>query len=145
MLALMCVFYQAGKLEAMKLMDTRRATVSGALPKPVAVQSCFGGLALYKSSSSLDTSCEYTHRSPGSEKRFMLDCEHVLFHQCLREQADGDGRTSKPLRVMASPHMKLWYGHSTVEEIKWRSVFGGVLPRPVLDHFFPPSAKPAAH
>merc|ERR1740121_1816812 len=47
----------------------------------VPVHSCFGGLALYRPERFLE--CQY---DPG-----VYDCEHVVFHQCMRQKGS-EGR-----------------------------------------------------
>lgn len=32
--------------------------------------------------------CEYSHRYPNPP--YLLDCEHVIFHQCVREKNHAD-------------------------------------------------------
>lgn len=46
------------------------------------VDSCFGGLAIYRYEAL--RGCRYSFRY--SQPPHMLECEHVLFHQCIREQ-----------------------------------------------------------
>jgi glycosyltransferase involved in cell wall biosynthesis len=48
----------------------------------ITVDSCFGGLAVYKAN--LFEQCEYLYR----EETFphMLDCEHVHLHRCMKEK-----------------------------------------------------------
>lgn len=50
------------------------------------VQSCFSGLALYKSALYFDTRCSYTEQ-PVPLEEFAINgkvCEHVVLHQCMR-------------------------------------------------------------
>ena len=72
--------------------------------KLVSVESCFAGFAIYKTS--IIESCMYTHRH--REPPHMLDCEHVMFHECVRGKNAG--------RIFANPNMKLWYGHSIFDK-----------------------------
>lgn len=120
----------------MKMMDTRRAMVSGSLPKPVPVNSCFGGMALYKYETSVGAkACEYQYRYGSVSERYMLDCEHVLFHQCLSDNYQHSrSQDEKSLRIMSSPHMKIWYGHSSYQEIKWQSVIKSIVPKSMLPY-----------
>lgn len=64
------------------------------------VDSCFGGLALYKSE--LFDECDYSFRH--EEAPYMLDCEHVLLHKCMKKKTDA--------KIFSNSHMKLWYGHN---------------------------------
>lgn len=124
---------EKSKAEAMKMMDTRRG-ISSSVPKLVPVNSCFGGMALYKYDISVGAkACKYWYRYGSVSERYMVDCEHVLFHQCLsdnylRLHPNGE----KSLRLMSSQHMKLWYGHSSYQEIKWRSLIKSAVPKFML-------------
>ncbi len=70
----------------------------------IPVRSCFGGLAFYKRN--FIKSCRYTYNN---------DCEHVLFHDCLREKNHA--------RIFMNPSQVIRYSHykqsfsSFVEEI----------------------------
>ena len=57
------------------------------------VQSCFGGLAIYKSAAM--EGCDYGFRYDSPP--FMLDCEHVIFHKCMSDRHRA--------RVLSNPHM----------------------------------------
>lgn len=119
----------------MRLLNTKHyASIPGFSPQPIQVNSCFGGLALYKYDISIaQDQCQYQHRYPSVQDRYMLDCEHVLFHQCLAEQTQKNKQdkkegltadaSTKNIRIFSSPHMKLWYGHSSYQEIKWQSLW----------------------
>jgi hypothetical protein len=61
--------------------------------KPIEVESCFGGMAIYRYDTMIN--CTYAHRD--ATYPYMLDCEHVLYHQCLR--------TKNHARVFVNPHM----------------------------------------
>lgn len=74
-------------------MDINQHLESDLIPKPFRVDSCFGGMAIYKTKSV--QGCSYNHRY--SSPPYMLDCEHVIFHQCLRE--------SNHARILSNPHM----------------------------------------
>ena len=65
----------------------------------VRVQSCFGGLAIYKYDSL--QGCDYQYRH--DEQPYMLDCEHVLLHQCMIRKHRAN--------IFTNTDMKLWYGH----------------------------------
>ena len=62
---------------------------------PVPVRSCFGGFALYQANIWLESTCRYDSYKKvptefiGSKEHHT--CEHVVFHECLREQLDGGG------------------------------------------------------
>ena len=76
------------KLKAYELADQSSLSME-ILP----VQSCFGGLAVYKSAAIED--CKYGYRY--DEPPFMLDCEHVIFHKCLNEKHKA--------RILSNPYM----------------------------------------
>lgn len=78
--------------------------------KPFEVESCFGGLAIYRTDAIGD--CKYRYRE--TNPPYMLDCEHVFFHQCLR--------ANNHARIFSNPHMKLWYGHAVLEKVRWSDV-----------------------
>ena len=63
------------------------------------VRSCFGGLAIYKYDAFRDCQYEYRHSVPP----YMLDCEHVLLHQCMIDKHQAN--------IFTNTDMKLWYGH----------------------------------
>ena len=48
----------------------------------VKVQSCFGGLTIYRYTALEGCKYGYRHEQPP----FMLDCEHVILHQCMIEK-----------------------------------------------------------
>ena len=85
-----------------------RAVLSGSSTTGMILQveSCFGGLAIYK----FDQfhGCEYGYRH--KESPYMLDCEHVIFNKCLKERFNAT--------VFTNPAMKLWYGHTSLRDIK---------------------------
>jgi glycosyltransferase involved in cell wall biosynthesis len=66
------------------------------------VDSCFGGLAIYRAEALQD--CSYAFRWNDTQK---VDCEHVLFHHCLVEQNNAT--------IYHNPIMKLWYGSALVK------------------------------
>lgn len=72
------------------------------------VDSCFGGMTIYRYD--IMEGCSYTHRHP--DPPYMLDCEHVLFHQCITEKHNA--------RIVANLNMKLWYGHTTLMTVDWK-------------------------
>lgn len=61
--------------------------------QPVPVKSCFGGLALYRSSILFDVRCTYSDKNDENQKYSNKDdrrpCEHVVFHNCLRRVYPG--------------------------------------------------------
>jgi hypothetical protein len=59
----------------------------------VPVESCFGGLAIYRTE--LFGGCSYSHRY--DVPPFMLDCEHVVLHKCM-----GDKHRAK---IVSNPNM----------------------------------------
>ena len=63
---------------------------------PVKVESCFGGLAIYRGS--MFTSCNYSSVDG--------DCEHVHIHRCMREKANG---TTEGASFWMLPAMKVVY------------------------------------
>ena len=65
----------------------------------VRVKSCFGGLAIYRTAA-MD-GCEYEYREP--RPPHMLDCEHVLLHQCMIDKHQAN--------IFTNADMRLWYGH----------------------------------
>ncbi len=83
---------------------------------PLEVDSCFGGMAIYKYS--VMGNCTYSHRS--SSPPYISDCEHVYYHECLRNR-------TKDIRILSNPSMKLWYGHSSFEKISWRDTYLHIL------------------
>lgn len=79
-------------------------------PKPIRVQSCFGGLAIYRFDKMRP--CRYAHRH--AEPPYMLDCEHVLLHKCMTARSDA--------KIFSNFNFKVWYGHSNLNEISLRKV-----------------------
>jgi hypothetical protein len=64
-------------------MDTSSISSGGTNSnKILEVDSCFGGLAIYRYDIIKD--CAYSYRD--AVPPHMLDCEHVLFHKCLKER-----------------------------------------------------------
>lgn len=80
---------------------------------PLEVNSCFGGLAIYKYDSMVND-CTYTFRS--TVPPYLVDCEHVFFHECLRKR-------NKDIKIVANPMMKLWYGHRSVDKLHWSDAY----------------------
>eukprot|EP00596_Hydrurales_sp_CCMP1899_P010462 CAMPEP_0119045718 /NCGR_PEP_ID=MMETSP1177-20130426/42157_1 /TAXON_ID=2985 /ORGANISM="Ochromonas sp, Strain CCMP1899" /LENGTH=318 /DNA_ID=CAMNT_0007017991 /DNA_START=344 /DNA_END=1301 /DNA_ORIENTATION=+ len=76
------------------------------------VQSCFGGLAIYRFEAL--AGCFYSYRH--EEKPYMLDCEHVLFHKCMIEKHKA--------RIFSNSNMKLWYGHSPLATVTFEKAYG---------------------
>lgn len=104
------------KLSQQKAREIMDNTFSTSL-EPVQVESCFGGLAIYRSSAV--GGCRYGYRY--EEPPYMLDCEHVLFNRCIREGMGGRGG-----RVLSNFNMKLWYGHSAVETLSLKKILSSV-------------------
>jgi hypothetical protein len=73
----------------------------------VRVDSCFGGLAIYRYDAMVGCQYEYRHREPPH----MLDCEHVLLHRCMIDKHGA--------KVYANSNLKLWYGHSPLATLTW--------------------------
>ena len=70
------------------------------------VDSCFGGMAIYDYSKMVK--CDYKYRH--LQAPYLLDCEHVLLHQCMRSASEA--------KLFHNPFMKLWYGHATLEQLE---------------------------
>lgn len=85
-----------------------RAIMSGSVSagRVLQVDSCFGGMAIYKYNQF--NACEYGYRH--QEPPFLLDCEHVIFNKCIAEKFKA--------RIFTNPNMKLWYGHTSFNDIK---------------------------
>lgn len=91
--------FEAAKQKLRLMMDKATETVdSDGSKRLVPVHSCFGGLAIYRTS--VLTDCEYGFRHRGPSH--LLDCEHVLLHECIRE-------TNKA-KIFSNPAMKLFFG-----------------------------------
>lgn len=82
-------------------------TGSTYIRKLLKVDSCYGGLAIYKYKPY--TGCQYDYRQ--KEPPYITDCEHVLFNQCLAKGNDG-------FKLRANFQMKLWYGHTALSDVK---------------------------
>eukprot|EP01039_Chlorochromonas_danica_P010583 gene10583-11727_t len=112
--------FKTNKVRVQSILDmTGYSRDQMSLIKPIEVESCFGGLAIYREEVMAD--CSYQYRYP--EPPNMLDCEHVLFHRCMKEQHQA--------RIFTNPHMKLWYGHSDISVVTDRvkkMLRGSVLP-----------------
>ena len=72
-------------------MDAGTSEASG--PKTFEVDSCFGGLTIYRYEAL--QGCQYSYREPYPPH--MLDCEHVLFHKCLKSHNHA--------RIFSNPNM----------------------------------------
>lgn len=75
--------------------------------EPVPVRSCFGGFALYRSDLWLHPICRYDLYNKSFDvyrgKEEQQTCEHVVFHECLRQQREG-------FRIAVQPDMTtLWH------------------------------------
>jgi len=82
--------------------------------KPLEVKSCFGGLAIYKYDKMKH--CRYTYRH--AEPPYMLDCEHVLLHECISSGGNA--------KIFSNFNMKLWYGHSAISTLSLKKVLGSI-------------------
>jgi len=65
------------------------------------VDSCFGGMAIYRYN--ILKGCQYHHHHKGP--KLLLDCEHVLLHECITSQNHG--------KIFSNPAMKLWFGSNS--------------------------------
>jgi len=69
----------------------------------VPVKSCFGGLAVYKSSTWLNAECKYNMDTSNLERYANLKdnrpCEHVVFHNCLLD-------SDKSISIAVQPSMR---------------------------------------
>lgn len=84
----------------------------------VPVQSCFGGLAVYRGSTFFTPGCRYsapTTTSDDARSRFEsfanledgTPCEHIIFHDCLRKSS---GPTSTPqTKIAIQPSLNTWW------------------------------------
>jgi hypothetical protein len=119
------VRYETEKMKARDIMDSKKYT--GKSRQPIEVESCFSGMAIYKrdvifkihnsndtnlagrnQSTPIYPNCRYHFRHDTAP--YLVDCEHIFFHQCLREKNEA--------RIFTNPQQKLWYGHSGV----WKGV-----------------------
>lgn len=71
---------------------------------PVPVRSCFGGMALYRASTYLDSMCTYTMVDEDLTRKYgdkneKLPCEHVTFHECLFGQVNATIAIQPDLRT----------------------------------------------
>lgn len=78
---------------------------------PVPVQSCFGGFTLYRADKWLSSGCRYDLYNKRDIKfigqKEHHACEHVVFHQCLREQY---AETSGGFSIAVQPDLlTLWH------------------------------------
>jgi len=85
-------------------------TISSSSPSLIRVDSCFGGLAIYKYEMFEECSYDYRHHEPP----YMQDCEHVLLHECMRKKHNA--------RIYSNMNMRLWYGHSPFD-MSWEVLF----------------------
>lgn len=114
-------------MKARDIMDSTKNT--GKSRPPIEVESCFSGMAIYKRdvifknhSNRIQNSsnhhghhhnqtaaCQYNFRHDNAP--YLVDCEHIFFHQCLREKNQA--------RIFTNLQQKLWYGHSgKLENVK---------------------------
>lgn len=111
------LFLRRAREKAHETMDnTVENMPPGADLQLLPVNSCFGGMTIYRRSVLGD--CRYSYRYP--DPPYMLDCEHVLFHQCLAEQNHA--------RITSNPNMKLWYGHSDLSTVDVKKALFSLLP-----------------
>ena len=106
------------KKEEMTTMDEYGLPVMA----PVPVNSCFGGLTLYRASVYFDTRCSHKRTHPEqyheySNKMDKSPCEHVVFHMCLKQlprkhqsvatsqQAQSQSRPRAPSANKSNGHM----------------------------------------
>lgn len=74
--------------------DTQPVSVSSPVTsKPIEVDSCFGGIAIYRNS--MIQNCQYHYRQ--TKAPHVVDCEHVLFHQCMKD--------INKARIFSNPNM----------------------------------------
>ena len=76
----------------------------------IKVDSCFGGLAIYKYDMFDSCSYDYRHHDPP----YMQDCEHVLLHECMSSKHHA--------KIYSNLNMRLWYGHSPFD-MSWEVLF----------------------
>jgi len=87
--------------------------------RPVPVQSCFGGMALYKSSAYFTPICSYVRKKKPDKSMLKYDrmtlkygnhygeiCEHTIFHMCLHNGAHKTLGINLNLRTQWSPNEK---------------------------------------
>jgi hypothetical protein len=82
--------------------------------KPIQVKSCFGGLAIYRYEKMKHCRYSYRHEVPP----YMLDCEHVLFHECITKHGQA--------QILSNFNMKLWYGHSQLSSLSFKKVWSSI-------------------
>ena len=85
--------------------------------KPMQVDSCFGGLAIYDFEKTKPCKYSYRHIDPP----YMLDCEHVIFHECLMKENGA--------KIFFNPNMKLWYGHTSLSHVNWGKLWAKLINR----------------
>ncbi|KAJ1439158.1 hypothetical protein B484DRAFT_444171 [Ochromonadaceae sp. CCMP2298] len=88
----------------------------GGQGKLLKVDSCFGGLAIYKAKAM--EGCWYNWHS---ESPYVVDCEHVFMHQCLAAKNNAT--------IVTNNNMKLWYGHTDIQTLNWTRAIGSVTER----------------
>ena len=90
------------------IMDNRNKPFYESSTSPlIPVDSCFGGLAIYKYDMFTNCSYDYRHYEPP----YMQDCEHVLLHECMKSKHKA--------RIFSNINMRLWYGHSPFD-MSWQ-------------------------
>jgi len=82
--------------------------------EPIQVKSCFGGLAIYRYEKMKHCRYSYRHEAPP----YMLDCEHVLFHECITKNGQA--------KILSNFNMKLWYGHSQLSSLSFKKVWSSI-------------------
>ena len=76
--------FQEPLSEWLKMMHTVISSTFDSSQDPMfQVQSCFGGMAIYKIRTLLKAGCSYLNVSSSSSSE---DCEHIRLHRCLQEK-----------------------------------------------------------
>lgn len=120
-----------GKVTQQGLLDYFRQTGQETSKEgTVEVQSCFGGLAIYRADTWFQEECTYSMEYSSNLTRYanMPDgrpCEHVVFHQCLR--------TLDPsIRITIQPFMNPWWDEP--KESSSYVLAGGKLAKGIQDN-----------
>eukprot|EP00598_Pedospumella_elongata_P002843 CAMPEP_0184976374 /NCGR_PEP_ID=MMETSP1098-20130426/7342_1 /TAXON_ID=89044 /ORGANISM="Spumella elongata, Strain CCAP 955/1" /LENGTH=346 /DNA_ID=CAMNT_0027499235 /DNA_START=131 /DNA_END=1171 /DNA_ORIENTATION=- len=105
---------QNSKRKIRKIMDGRGLRLSYSLQKSpdlVKLDSCFGGMAIYRTSAI--EGCSYSHRETTVPQ--VVDCEHVFYHRCIAEKNQA--------RIVSNRNMKVWYGHTSLATLDYKKMF----------------------
>eukprot|EP01038_Epipyxis_sp_PR26KG_P013043 gene13043-17479_t len=78
--------------------------------KPIKLNSCFGGLAIYRSN--VFKECSYNHRYSYAPNQ--LDCEHAILHKCARD---------KNYNIYSNYNMKLYSGQTEINMKNMQTLF----------------------